>query len=93
MDSIKKFKSFIQSWRFVTIVTIVIIVIDVNGIGDSKGKKQLLITNGEGEFDQDIFALGNNYTTKYEQLLEAYNGGHCAMVLIKNVTTTITKGD
>ncbi len=24
--------------------------------------------------------------------LEAYNGGHCAMVLIKNVTTT-TKGN
>jgi hypothetical protein len=29
---------------------------------------------------------------EYEQLLEAYNVGHCAMVLIKNVTTT-TKGD
>ncbi len=52
-----------------------------------------MITNGEGEFDQDIFALGNNFRTKYEQLLEVYNGGHCAMVLIKNVTTTITKGD
>jgi hypothetical protein len=31
------------------------------------------------------------FRTKYEQLLEAYNGGHCAMVLIKNVITT-TKG-
>jgi hypothetical protein len=51
-----------------------------------------LITNGEDEFDQDVFALGNNFRTKYEQLLEAYNGGHYAMVLIKNVITT-TKGD
>jgi len=26
-------------------------------------------------------------------LLKHYNGGHCGMVLIKNVTTTTTKGD
>ncbi len=50
-----------------------------------------MIIDGEGEFDQDIFALCNNFRTKYEQLLKAYNGGHCEMVLIKNVTTT--KGD
>jgi len=25
--------------------------------------------------------------------LKAYNGGHCGMVLIKNVTTTTTKGN
>jgi hypothetical protein len=43
-------------------------------------------------FDQDIFAFGNNFKTKYEQFLEVYNGGHCGMVSIKNVTT-ITKGD
>jgi hypothetical protein len=48
MDSIRKFKSSIISWRFATIV---IIVIGVKGIGDSKGEKQLLIANGEGEFD------------------------------------------
>jgi hypothetical protein len=47
-----------------------------------------LITYGKDEFDQDVFALGNNFKTKYEQLLEAYNGGHCAMVVIKNVITT-----
>jgi ATP adenylyltransferase/5',5'''-P-1,P-4-tetraphosphate phosphorylase II len=29
----------------------------------------------------------------YEQLFEVYNGGHCAMVLIKNVTTITTKED
>jgi len=90
MDSIKNFRSSIQSWSSVTIV---IIVIDVNGIRDSKGEKILLITDREGEFDQNIFAFGNNFKTKYEQLLEAYNEGHCAMVLIKNVTTTITKRD
>jgi hypothetical protein len=50
-----------------------------------------LIVDGEGEFNQDILTLGNNFRTKYE-LLEAYNGGYCPMVLIKNVTTT-TKGD
>jgi hypothetical protein len=55
-------------------------------------KKILLIVDGEGEFDQDVFIISNNFKTKYEQLLEVYNGGHCAMVLIKNVTIT-TKGD
>jgi len=52
----------------------------------------LLITHGEGEFDKNVFVLGNNFRIKYEQLLEAYNGGQCAMVLIKNVTTT-SKGN
>jgi hypothetical protein len=33
MDSIRKFKSFIQSWRSTTIA---IIVIGVKGVGDSK---------------------------------------------------------
>jgi hypothetical protein len=89
MDSIREFKSFIQSWRFATII---VVIISVSGIRDIKGEKQLLITIGKGEFDQDVFVLGNNFKTKYEQLLEAYNGGQCAMVLIKNVTIT-TKGD
>ncbi len=48
MDSIKEFKSSIQSWRFATIV---VIVIGVRGVGDNKGEKQLLIVDGEGEFD------------------------------------------
>jgi hypothetical protein len=51
-----------------------------------------LITNGEGEFDQDIPTLSNNFRTKCDQLLEAYNGSQRIMVLIKNVTTT-SKGD
>ncbi len=55
-------------------------------------KRKLLIADGEGEFDQDIFVTSNNFKTKYEQLLEVYNGVHYAMVLIKNVTITI-KGD
>jgi len=52
----------------------------------------LLIVDGKAEFDQDVLALGNNFKTRYEQLIKAYNGSHCGMVLIKNVTTT-TKGD
>jgi hypothetical protein len=89
MDSIRKFKSYIQSWRSATIV---FIVISVRGVRDSKCEKQLLIVNGESEFDQDVIAFGNNFITEYEQFLEVYNGSHCGMVLIKNVITT-TKGD
>jgi hypothetical protein len=51
----------------------------------------LLIVDEEGEFHQNVFTLGNNFNIEYEQLLEAYNGGHYGMHLIKNVTTT--KGD
>jgi hypothetical protein len=51
-----------------------------------------LIANGKGKFDQKHFVLGNNFKTKYEQLLKAYNGGQCVMVLIINVTITF-KGD
>jgi hypothetical protein len=48
MDSIRKFRCSIQNWRSSTIV---VIIIGAKGVGDSKGEKQLLITNGEGEFD------------------------------------------
>jgi hypothetical protein len=51
-----------------------------------------LVVDGEGEFDQNIFALGNNFIIKYEQLFEAYNEGQCAMVLVKNVTKAL-KGE
>ncbi len=40
----------------------------------------------------NIPIIDNNFRTKYEQRLKMYNGGHCAMVLIKNVTIT-TKQD
>jgi hypothetical protein len=52
----------------------------------------LLIVDGEGEFDQNIIVFGNNFRIQYEQLFEAYNQGQCAMVLIKNATTT-SKGN
>ncbi len=58
MDSIRKFKSSIQSWRFATIT---IIVISVRGVGDNKGEKKLLIIDGKGEFDRDVLTLGNNF--------------------------------
>jgi hypothetical protein len=48
MDSIREFKSPIQSWGSATIV---VIIIGVRGVGDSKGEKQLLITYGKGEID------------------------------------------
>jgi hypothetical protein len=36
MDSIRKFKSFFQSWNFVTIV---VIIVSVRGGGNIKGEK------------------------------------------------------
>jgi len=84
MDSIRKFRISIQSWRFVPIVPI---VIGVKGIGDNKDEKQLLIVDRKGEFDRNIIALGNNFKIEYEQLLKVYNGSQCVIVLIKNVIT------
>ncbi len=55
--------------------------------GDNKGEK-----HGKGEFNQDVFIMGNNFKIKYEQLLETYNACQCIMVLIKNVIG-IYKGD
>jgi len=52
----------------------------------------LLIGDEEHESDQDVLTFGNNFEIEYEQLLEAYNEGHHAVVLIKNVTI-ITKGN
>ncbi len=51
----------------------------------------MLNANGKGEFDQNILIFGNNFRTKYEQLLEAYNGSQSFMILIKNMTKL--KGD
>ncbi len=84
MDSMRKFRSFIQSWNSTTII---IIIIGVKEGGDSNGEKQLMIINGEGEFDQNVLMMGNNFKMKYDQLFKVYNEGQCAMV--KNVTTTI----
>jgi len=47
-----------------------------------------LVIDGKCEFDQNVLALDNNFKTKYVQLFEAYNGSKCAMVLIKNMTTS-----
>jgi hypothetical protein len=90
MDFIRKFRNSIQSWRFTTIAIIVIVV---KGIGDNKGENQFLIINGKGESNKNVIALSNNFKTKYEQFFETYNGSHYAMVLIKNVITTTTKGN
>jgi hypothetical protein len=58
MDSISEFKSYIQSWKYVTID---VIIIDVTGVRDSKGEKKILIIDAKGEFDPNIFAFDNNF--------------------------------
>jgi hypothetical protein len=82
--SIREFRNYVQSWNFTSIV---IYFIGVRGGKNNKGDKQLMIVDGR-EFDQDVRAMGNNFKLEYEQLLEAYNGGQCTMVLIKNVVAT-----
>jgi hypothetical protein len=61
MDSIRILKRFVQSWKYATIF---VIIIGVRGVGESKSEKQLLIANGEGEFDQDVFAFSNKKLLK-----------------------------
>jgi hypothetical protein len=50
-----------------------------------------MIVNEEGKFNKDVLAMGNNSIIKYEQLLEAYNGGQYTMVLIKNLATILKR--
>jgi hypothetical protein len=50
-----------------------------------------LVVDGQGEFNQNILAFGNNFIIKYEQFFETYNEGQCVMVLVKNVTTTLKR--
>ncbi len=59
-------KVFFQFWSYVTIV---VIIVGVRGGRDSEGERQLFIIDGEGEFEQDVFILGNNFKTYSEQLL------------------------
>jgi len=49
-----------------------------------------MVAHGEGEFNQNVFAFGSLFKTKYDQLIKIKNVGQCAMVLVKNVTTTTT---
>jgi hypothetical protein len=52
----------------------------------------LLIIDIEGEFDQDVLTIGNNFKAKYEQFFQVYKWNLMCLVLIKNMTTT-SKGD
>lgn len=88
IDSIREFKNYVQRWNFTSIV---IYFTSVRGGKNNKGEKQLMIIDGR-KFDQDVLAMGNNFKLEYEQLLKAYNGGQCTMVLIKNVVA-ISKRD
>jgi hypothetical protein len=49
--------------------------------------KKIVDYRWKGEFDQNVFIFYNNFKIKYE-LLEAYNGSQCVIVLIKNVITS-----
>jgi len=89
MDSIKEFIKSVQSWKFATIV---FIIISAREIKDSKGEKQLLIIDIKGEFDNDVLTISNNFKAKYEQFLEVYKWKSMCLVLIKNMTTT-SKGN
>jgi len=42
---------------------------------NNKGEIKLFIVDGEGEFDQNVFVLGNNFKIEYEQYFETYNEG------------------
>jgi hypothetical protein len=57
MDSIRKFKSFFLNWSYATVV---VIIVGARRKRNSKGEKQLLIVDEEGEFDQNDIVLGNN---------------------------------
>jgi hypothetical protein len=70
--SINEFKNSLRNWSSHTIV---VIIVCVRGRRNNKGEFFLLIANGEGEFDKDVFIIRNNFIIKYEQLFEAYNGG------------------
>ncbi len=61
MDSIREFKFFFQCWNCVTIV---VIIVGVGGGRDSKGEKQLLLVNGEGEFEQDVFNFKQQFQNR-----------------------------
>jgi hypothetical protein len=70
--------------------TIVVIVIAVKGGGTSSHETQLMVVDSEGEFNQDDFAFGSSFKTKYDQLVKIKNVGQCFMVLVKNVIATTT---
>ncbi len=72
MDSIKEIRNYFQSQ---SLAIVVFIIVGVKGGKNNKGENQLLIVDGEGEFDQNVLVLGNNFKIEYEQLLEVYNGG------------------
>jgi hypothetical protein len=65
-------------------------VIAIRSGGISSHEKQLMVTNNEGEFNQNVFAFGSSFRTKYDQLINIKNVGQCAMVLVKNVITRTT---
>lgn len=60
-----EFKGSSQTWAHATFLVIIIVVRCSIG---SNGEKQLLIADGEGEFDQDVLSMGTNFMSKYESL-------------------------
>jgi hypothetical protein len=72
-----------------------VIVVGVRGetnvnIGDNRTEveKQLMIADGPHFHDQDVISIGAHFKEEYDQLVENFYDGKCAMVLIKNVVAT-----
>jgi len=81
-------KSSFQSWSSTTIA---VIIVGVKRRRNSEGEKQLLIIDWEGEFDQNVIVLGNNFKIEYEQFFKVYYEGQCVMVLIKKYGNNIQR--
>jgi hypothetical protein len=45
-------------------------VIAIRSGGVSSHEKQLMVIDNEGEFNQDVFAFGSSFRTKYDQLIK-----------------------
>ncbi len=68
-DFLEELRSRSLQSKFST-TTIVIIVTTIRS-GENSHEKQLMIVDGEGQFDQDVLAFGNQFQIEYDQLVEA----------------------
>jgi hypothetical protein len=62
IDSLQEFR---DRFKFSN-ATNTIIVTEVKGGGENSHEKQLMVANGEGEFDQDVLAFGNPFRIEYD---------------------------
>lgn len=67
----KEFKTLVQTQAFPTFV---VIDIAIKQRINNRGEKQLLIANGEREFNKNVITSNNDFIIKYGQSLKTYNG-------------------